>query len=119
MPKSQRLSSAKKGCTPFQQRVYDLVSKVPKGSVTTYKIVADQLGCKSSQAVGQALRCNPYAPVVPCHRVVCSDRRLGGFFGQTDDVTILRKRDILKDEGVKINASTGAIDNDVTFFVFA
>jgi methylated-DNA-[protein]-cysteine S-methyltransferase len=62
--------------------------------------VAKQLGCGSSQAIGQALRRNPYAPEMPCHRVVSSALTLGGFNGQRDGAELRRKRQMLEDEGV-------------------
>lgn len=52
--------------------------------------------------MGQALRCNPYAPVVPCHRVVKSDGSIGGFMGEVKGEAIQRKIALLKEEGVKI-----------------
>jgi methylated-DNA-[protein]-cysteine S-methyltransferase len=55
------------------------------------------IGCRSAQAVGQALKKNPDAPRVPCHRVVSSDMRVGGFFGSLTDP---RKREMLEAEGV-------------------
>jgi methylated-DNA-[protein]-cysteine S-methyltransferase len=55
--------------TNFQLRVYAACSSVPMGSVTSYGVIAKHIG-SSPRAVGQALRCNPYAPEVPCHRVV-------------------------------------------------
>ncbi len=58
--------------TVFQQSVYDICLRVPRGKVTTYGEIARVLGCGSSRAVGQALRCNPFAPRVPCHRVIAS-----------------------------------------------
>ena len=56
----------------FSEKVYFLTKKVPKGRVTTYKELAKKLKTKAYRAVGQALKCNPYAPKVPCHRVVKS-----------------------------------------------
>mmetsp|Transcript_64387 Transcript_64387/g.152323 ORF Transcript_64387/g.152323 Transcript_64387/m.152323 type:complete len:102 (+) Transcript_64387:186-491(+) len=55
------------------------------------------------QAVGQALRRNPFAPVVPCHRVVSSDLALHGFSGSTDCAQLDRKRKLLEDEGVIVS----------------
>jgi methylated-DNA-[protein]-cysteine S-methyltransferase len=70
--------------TEFQQRVYHAVKMIPKGKITTYKHVASYLNKPgASQAVGNALRNNPFAPVVPCHRVLPSTYEIGGFFGQT------------------------------------
>ena len=59
----------------------------------------------AARAVGQAMRGNPFAPVVPCHRVVASDRRLGGFGGATDPESkkLQQKVQMLKDEGVRIS----------------
>jgi len=78
---------------------------VPKGRVTTYKRLAEALGVKSSQAVGQALKVNPYAPRVPCHRVVASDGTIGGFFGQTEGKEIQRKIKLLASEGVEVEGN--------------
>eukprot|EP00128_Syssomonas_multiformis_P008617 Colp12_sorted_trinity150504_noHs@34735 len=84
--------AARDAPTQFQSRIYKLLQTVPSGQVTTYKHLAAAAGCGSTQAVGQALKRNPWGlfdcqdPVkmVPCHRVVSSDLSLGGFSGQTD-----------------------------------
>ncbi len=89
-----------KEITPFQRRVYEALLEVPRGSVTTYGALARRIGCRSAQAVGQALRANPFAPRVPCHRVVAADGSLGGFCGQREGKEILRKRRLLESEGV-------------------
>ncbi len=86
--------------TTFEERVYDAVRMVPRGRVTTYKRLGLAIGCGSSRAVGQALRRNPYAPDVPCHRVVGSDLRIGGFGGQHAGAEVERKRVLLEAEGV-------------------
>jgi methylated-DNA-[protein]-cysteine S-methyltransferase len=86
--------------TPFQQKVYAACRRIPCGKVTTYGELAREIGCRSARAVGQALRHNPFAPEVPCHRVVRSDRSLGGFSGETDGPEVTRKRDRLLKEGV-------------------
>jgi methylated-DNA-[protein]-cysteine S-methyltransferase len=87
--------------TPFQMSVYNAIRKIPRGKVGTYKSVAEYLRCRSSRAVGQALRCNPYAPEVPCHRVIASDLTIGGFCGDKEGGAIARKRRILAAEGVE------------------
>ena len=87
--------------TEFQQRVYDALLRVPRGRVTTYKALADALGCGSCRAVGQALRRNPFAPKVPCHRVIASDLRIGGFAGRRAGAEIARKLRLLAEEGVE------------------
>ena len=86
--------------SPFQQKVYTACQRIPEGQVTTYKHLAQAIDCGSSQAVGQALRHNPFAPEVPCHRVVKTDRRLGGFYGQTEGEEIRKKKTLLQKEGV-------------------
>lgn len=86
--------------TDFQERVYAAVKRIPQGKVTTYKLLAKEIGCKSSQAVGQALKRNPFAPMVPCHRVIFSNLSIGGFAGQVHGDAITRKKMLLKQEGV-------------------
>lgn len=88
--------------TAFAEKVYHQLSKVPAGRVTTYKLLAHGLGSKAYRAVGTALKNNPYAPVVPCHRVVSSDGSIGGFKGQTTGKTITEKIELLKKEGVEV-----------------
>ena len=70
--------------------------------MTTYKEIAGVLGMKGYQAIGQVLKKNPYAPVVPCHRVVKSDGSLGGFKGCVVGKEIIEKERLLKKEGVEI-----------------
>src|SRR3989344_8001979 len=86
--------------TDFQKRVYLLLKKIPKGRITTYKIIGDMLGIKAYQAVGLACKMNPFAPEVPCHRVVKSDGSLGGYSASGG---IKRKIALLADEYVYIN----------------
>ncbi|HLC33280.1 MAG TPA: MGMT family protein [Candidatus Nanoarchaeia archaeon] len=87
--------------TTFATKVYELCSNIPPGKVSTYGAIALVLN-SSPRAVGQALRCNPFAPKVPCHRVVASDGRIGGFMGMTRGKEIARKIQLLKEEGVVI-----------------
>lgn len=86
--------------TAFQKRVYDIVSTIPKGYVSTYQAVAVAAGCGSARAVGQALRRNPFAPRVPCHRVISANLSLGGFQGETGGAALQRKEQLLRSEGV-------------------
>ncbi len=86
----------------FVERVYEELRKVPKGKVTTYKNLAEKLGTKAYRAVGTAMKNNPYAPEVPCHRVVRSDGRIGGFMGKTEGEEVARKIVLLRNEGVEI-----------------
>ena len=94
-----------KRTTAFQERVYAAVRGIPPGFVTTYGSLAALLECGSSQAIGQALRNNPFAPEVPCHRVVKKDGSLGGFYGDSTDQAQMRKRSILENEGIVFDPS--------------
>jgi len=85
----------------FAEKVYGLCKKIPLGKVSTYGEIAKALR-SSPRAVGQALRCNPYAPVVPCHRVVKTDGSLGGFNGKIKGPEITRKIQRLKNESVLV-----------------
>ncbi len=81
----------------FNQKVWALTSRIPAGKITTYGAIAKALGCNGPRAVGNALNRNPYAPAVPCHRVVGADGRLTGYAGGLD-----KKREMLESEGVPI-----------------
>ena len=85
--------------TVFQDKVYTILKKVPRGKVTTYKEIGNALGKDGNvyRAIGQALNKNPFAPAVPCHRVVCADGTLGGF-AQGSSV----KEKLLATEGVTV-----------------
>ena len=88
----------------FPQAVYRLASLIPKGKISTYKNIARALNNpKAARAVGNALNKNPYAPKVPCHRVIRSNGEVGGFASGTN-----KKIVILKKEGIIINK--GRID---------
>ena len=92
--------------TAFRTKVYEACKTIPSGSVATYKTLAEAIGSpKAFRAVGSALRHNPFAPVVPCHRVVASDRTLHGFSGSTDPngTQLLKKRAMLVEEGVSFD----------------
>lgn len=85
--------------TDFQRRVYLELLNVPSGQTITYGELARRIGCRSAQAVGQALRRNPFAPDVPCHRVIASDGSLCGFNGHRQGEMIEKKRRLLEQEG--------------------
>lgn len=69
--------------SPYSQKVLRLLAKVPVGYVTTYNALAKAMG-GGPRAVGRVMATNPFAPLVPCHRVVCSDFSLGGFGSGVD-----------------------------------
>ena len=81
----------------FNEKCYKVLKKVPKGKVTTYKSIAKKLKSKGYRAVGNAMNKNPYMPKVPCHRVVNSNGKIGGYAGG-----INKKIKLLKEEGVEI-----------------
>jgi methylated-DNA-[protein]-cysteine S-methyltransferase len=79
----------------FNQKVWAMTARIPQGKLTTYGEIAKALGSKGSRAVGNALNKNPYAPGVPCHRVVGANGNLTGFAGGLD-----KKRELLRREGI-------------------
>tara|TARA_Y100000310_G_C20630824_1_gene788577 strand:- start:98 stop:400 length:303 start_codon:yes stop_codon:yes gene_type:complete len=81
----------------FQYNVLKLTSEIPKGSITTYKILAEKLGTKAYRAVGTVLKNNKHPIIIPCHRVVKSSGELGEFSSK-----IYKKEDLLKEEGIEI-----------------
>ncbi|MCM8530906.1 MAG: MGMT family protein [Lentisphaeraceae bacterium] len=89
-----------KTVTDFQSKVYDALKLIPEGRVTTYKLLGKFIDCKSSQAIGQALKKNPFAPEVPCHRVIKTDLKIGGYYGEVVGEKISDKLKILKSEGI-------------------
>ena len=90
-----------KSITEFQRRVYLELLRVPKGETITYGELAKRIGIRSAQAIGQALKRNPFAPEVPCHRVVAADGSLGGYCGERKGEMIERKRQLLVEEQIQ------------------
>jgi methylated-DNA-[protein]-cysteine S-methyltransferase len=89
--------------TRFQQQVYALARAIPPGQTRTYGELALALGdTRLARAVGQALGHNPFAPVVPCHRVLAAGNRPGGFSASGGAATKLR---MLAIEGAALGAS--------------
>jgi len=83
--------------TTFQIKVWNAIAKIPKGKVRTYKQLAKLIGKpKAARAVANACGKNPYVPIVPCHRVIRSDGKLGGYSGEGG---INTKKKLLKNEG--------------------
>tara|TARA_B100000886_G_scaffold312762_1_gene248941 strand:+ start:89 stop:358 length:270 start_codon:yes stop_codon:yes gene_type:complete len=86
--------------TKFQLKVWNFLKTIPKGSVKTYKEVAIAIKCpQAARAVANACAKNPYAPKIPCHRVIRSDGGLGGYSGRGG---IKKKLSLLKSEKVDI-----------------
>ena len=97
--------AAEERVTVFRRKVYEALLEVPRGAVTTYGLLAGRVGCGSARAVGGALRANPFAPEVPCHRVVASDLSIGGFCGETEGAEVRRKIRLLRAEGVPLDGA--------------
>jgi methylated-DNA-[protein]-cysteine S-methyltransferase len=84
--------------------------------VVRYKDICDALGSGSPRSVGSALRNNPFAPYVPCHRVVASDLFVGGYCGQWGEGhKVNRKKVLLESEGVCFD-SKGYLDGKNYFW---
>jgi methylated-DNA-[protein]-cysteine S-methyltransferase len=81
----------------FDQKVWQLISEIPRGKVTTYKLIAAKLRSKAYRAVGGACNRSPGMPKVPCHRVVTSSGFLHGFAHG-----IQKKKELLEKEGVRV-----------------
>jgi methylated-DNA-[protein]-cysteine S-methyltransferase len=82
----------------LEQKIYKKLLEVPKGQITTYGDLAKAVGLKNGQRlIGKIMNKNPYPVLVPCHRVVMSTGKLGGYaYGKHVKIKIL------SDEGVKI-----------------
>ncbi|MGJ7615235.1 MULTISPECIES: methylated-DNA--[protein]-cysteine S-methyltransferase [unclassified Variovorax] len=90
-----------RGMSAFHQRVYAIARRIPPGQTRTYGEIAQELGDKTlSRAVGQAMGHNPFAPVVPCHRVLAAGNKPGGFSAGGGALTKLRMLGI---EGARPN----------------
>ena len=88
-------------CGDFQQRVLRAEHAIPRGRVSTYKLIAAHLGVPGgARAVGNALANNPFPLIVPCHRAIRSDYGLGGYQGGLD-----MKRSLLSQEGIVFDDS--------------
>lgn len=85
------------------ETLYSLLKQIPRGKITTYKILADALQTKAYRRIGQILKNNPNAPIVPCHRVVKSDGSIGGYMGKTCGTDWEKKRTLLIQEGIQFD----------------
>lgn len=80
----------------LDKRIYRKLSEVPKGKITTYGELAKAVGMKNGQrAVGRIMNKNPYPVIIPCHRVVKSDGKVGGYaYGEEIKSNMLQKEGI-------------------------
>jgi O-6-methylguanine DNA methyltransferase len=90
--------------TPFSESVLNALLKIKPGEVTTYSGLAKRINSKAYRAVGGVLRNNPLPLVIPCHRVIKQDGKLGGFMGKMDkNWQTNLKRSLLKIEGIIVS----------------
>ena len=86
--------------TDFQKMVWSEIKKIPKGKTITYKELAIKIGKpKAYRAVANACAKNPLLEIIPCHRVIREDGKMGGYNGKKG---VKRKKSLLKSEGVKL-----------------
>jgi methylated-DNA-[protein]-cysteine S-methyltransferase len=86
--------------TSFERDVIIQVAKIQYGQVKTYKEIAESLNTHAYRAIGTAIGNNPFPIIIPCHRVIRSDGKIGGFRGGTP-----MKVEILKNEGINIETA--------------
>src|SRR5262245_831319 len=99
------------GVPPFHRRVYEVARTIPPGKTLSYGEIAARLGANgSARAVGEALAHNPFAIVVPCHRVLAAGGRMGGFSAGGGVAT---KRRLLSIEGAPGAGQQALFDGDV------
>jgi methylated-DNA-[protein]-cysteine S-methyltransferase len=103
--------NALKHKTQFEKDVLVATFRIPKGKITTYKRIAEMISKpKAYRAVANALHKNPLWPVVPCHRVVCSDGSFGGPKRGAEG-----RRDMVAKEGVPIENDKVKINNEILY----
>ncbi|OJD10115.1 hypothetical protein AJ78_08739 [Emergomyces pasteurianus Ep9510] len=110
LPKTLQTISGHPSLTPHQRKVYHTLLSVPRGRWTTYAALATHLS-SSPRAIGNAMRTNPFAPAVPCHRVLASDRTVGGYKGKWGNggEYATEKTRLLKGEGVVFDTKGKAV----------
>ncbi len=101
------------GVPPFHRRVYEVARTIPPGATLSYGNIAARLGARgAARAVGQALGRNPFAIVVPCHRVLGASGKVGGFSANGGIITKLR---LLAIENAQVNGVPELFAGDGTF----
>lgn len=93
-PSAERIPLDLRG-TDFQRLVWRELCRIPYGTTVSYGELAHRIGCRSAQAVGQAVGKNPVSVIVPCHRVIGKNGALTGYAGGLE-----KKRELLKIEGI-------------------
>ena len=111
---------ARSSGTPFEKKVWSLLCQVPRGHFTTYGLMSAHLK-SSPRAIGNAMRRNPFAPEVPCHRCIATGGALGGFKGKWSKdgtgITLDEKRMLLRKEGVKLAGDNKVLGTPFSAFV--
>lgn len=103
-----------KALTAFENKVLKTVTKIPRRKVTTYKLLAKAIGQATAvRAVANALSKNPWLVKIPCHRVVRSDGRLGGY-----RLGLKKKLLLLKKEGIKFDSKNKIRDFKKVLYEF-
>lgn len=92
------MTNEKRKHSKFEQEVWEMLKKIPSGKVASYLDIAKAMGRPlASRAVGNAIGKNSFAPEIPCHRVVCSSGKIGGYAkGASEKIQLLEK------EGIKV-----------------
>ena len=99
------------GKSDFERKVLVATFRIPRGKVSTYKRIAEKIGSpRAYRAVGNALHKNPFAPIVPCHRVVKSDGTFGG-----DKERAASRRDLLRKEGIPMKNDRVEMSDNMLF----
>ena len=98
---SEKIENSMKRYPAFYQKVWRECAQIPAGQTRTYGWIAKKIGHpEAARAVGMALKTNPFAPIIPCHRVIRSDGSMGGYSGRGG---IPGKMGLLKKEGALKN----------------
>ncbi|KAF1913642.1 6-O-methylguanine DNA methyltransferase [Ampelomyces quisqualis] len=102
--------------TKYQERVYTALQQIPKGRITSYAAMAKALQ-SSPRAVGGALRVNPFAPEIPCHRCIANTGFVGGYMGDWENAPSgqnqTSKLKLLEEEGVTFDANGYLVDKSL------
>jgi len=89
--------------TSFSRDVIKYVMKLKRGEILTYSEIGDMIGSKAYRAVGNVLRSNPLPLIIPCHRVIRKDGKIGGFSGITGESWETElKKNLLQIEGYEV-----------------
>ncbi len=100
MAHNNKINNEMKKYPQFYQEVWQACALIPKGETRTYGWIARKISRpNASRAVGTALAKNPFAPIIPCHRVIRSDGKMGGYSGAGG---ITKKRALLARESKKL-----------------